>query len=143
MIILADKADLDKIYSIQKQLALDFDDFYWVTKKWVKGQIKLEQCYVIKEDDIIKGVMCISWYGEVVQIQTLIVDEQYRNQGIGSCLVEFAKDFWRKRTEMVLHVGSFFEYGIYDFYVKHGFQEESIKVYRDHKYHEFVLKDRD
>jgi len=143
MIVLANKDELDKIYSIQKQLKLDFDDFYWATEKWVKGQIKLEQCYVAKYDDIIKGVMCITWYGEVVQIQTVVVDEPFRNQGIGTELIEFAKDFWRKRKEMVLHVGSFFEFGTYDFYINMGFEVDGIKSDNGHKYYEFVLKDRD
>ena len=55
MITLAEMKDLNKISDIQCQLELQFDDFYWVTKKWIKGQIKLEQCYIFKDNDIIKG----------------------------------------------------------------------------------------
>ena len=87
--------------------------------------------------------MCLNRYGEIIQIQTIIVDISYRREGIGSQLIEFAKDFWRKRKEMVLHVGSFFEYDVYDFYIKQGFKEDGICSYKDHKCYQFVLTDKD
>ncbi len=136
---LAKPEDFDYIYDIQQQLVLDSIDNIHTKEIWLKAQIKNETLFVA-DDDIIKGVMCLDTYGEVVNIRSLVVDKNYRKQGIGTKFIEFAKVFWKKKNVWVLHVGSFFEYKVLDFYLKCGFKKTGTGYYKKHGYYEFQMR---
>jgi len=79
---LAKIEDFDYIYNMQQQLVLDFIDNIHTKEKWLIAQIENELCFIAEDNGIIKGVMCLRTYGEVVKIRSLVIDKDYRKQGL-------------------------------------------------------------
>jgi len=74
-------------------------------------------------------------------IETLAVAEKYRLQGVGTLLVEFAKNYTREKGLTTLRACSFCEYKAESFYFNRGFSLlGKTGRYNNHKYHRFEIK---
>lgn len=87
------------------------------------------------------GIISFKQKQDRMYIETLAVVEQYRSRGIGTQLVEFAKNFTREKGLVVLRVCSFCEYKAQDFYLKLDFSLlQELGKYNNHKYQRFEIK---
>lgn len=133
-----DKKDILKIIS---SLHLDMPGFIWDDEDFVEGQIKYGEYFVVEINGKLAGVASFRKKGNKMYIETLAVDKNYRMQGIGTKLVEFAKKFTKENNSDALCACSFYEYEIGDFYIKQGFSLlKKPGIYNNHKYYRFEIK---
>lgn len=142
MIRKANLEDLAAIKNIADLLYLDIPGFNWNKEDFIKDQVEKGEYYIAEEGDKAVGAMSLRSRNNMLYIETLAVSKDIRSLGIGSGLVDFAKRFAREKGFIILRVTSFYEYGVKDFYLKHGFRLlPEPGEYGGHKFHrlEFEL----
>lgn len=82
-----DKMTLDDLYNIQEILYSDFDDFW--TFATFKQELECENSYflVAKSDSEIVGFAGFKIIIDEADIMNVVVNKNFRNQGIGSLLL--------------------------------------------------------
>lgn len=139
-IIKANKTDLESIVNLNKQFHLDFPWFKWDTIEWVEETIDNGDYYVMKDNDVVIGSICLKTLYNVCDVETIAVQKDKHKSGVGRELIEFAIEFAKKEGKNKLNVGSFCEYGTKGFYEKCGFITESkLSKYRRHPYYRFSM----
>ncbi len=138
------KADLKDVAAIKKiadLLYVEMPDFVWNTEKFIRKQIENEEYYVAEENRKIIGIISLRERSKMLYIETLAVAKDIQSSGIGKKLVEFAKHFVMEKGLKILRTTSFYEYGVKDFYIKHGFRllPESGE-YGGHKFYRLEYK---
>ena len=118
----ANLGDAQKITEIAQVLYLDIPDFVWAAPEFIKRQIERGEYYVAEENGRPVGVMSLRDRNGRLYIETLAVTEDIQSKGVGSELVEFAKQFAKENNFKILRTTSFYEYGVKDFYIKNGFR---------------------
>ena len=144
--------DSKAIKKIADLLYIEMPDFVWNTEKFIKEQVERGEYYVAvfsdlsaeasaqagalaKEEQIV-GIASLRERNGMMYIETLAVAKDIRSKGVGSKLVEFAKQLARENGFKILRVTSFYEYGVKDFYIKHGFKLlDKLGEYSGHKFH--------
>ena len=140
--------DLKSIAEIARALYLDIPDFVWTTEDYIRKQIEKGEYYVaapseaLAEEGRILGAMSLRDRNGMLYIETLAVAKDIQSKGVGSELVEFAKQFAKGNGFKILRTTSFYEYGVKDFYIKRGFRLlDEPGEYGGHKFYrlEFEL----
>ena len=87
------------------------------------------------------GVISLGRRDDIMYIRTLAVTNHNQSRGVGAQLIEFAKEFTRKKGLNTLRTYSFYEYKTVDFYLNQGFSLlEKPGIYRGHKYYRFEME---
>lgn len=71
--------------------------------------------------EIIAGCVARMYCWNVLYIDILWVDKNYRNQGLGSKLLEYVEDAAKKKGCYLIHLDTF-DFQSKDFYFKHGYE---------------------
>jgi len=137
----AEPEDKKYILEIINLLNFEISEFIWGDDKFVEKQIKNEEYFLAEIDGIIAGIISFRQRRDKMYIETLVVVEKYRSQGIGTQIVEFAKNFTRENKLKTLRVCSFCEDKAQGFYLKLGFSLlQKLGEYKNYKYHRFEMK---
>ena len=130
--------DLGTIKKIADLLYIEMSDFVWNTEGFIRKQIERGEYYAIEIDGQMAGIISFRDRNSIFYIETLAVAKDIQTKGIGSKLVEFAKDFARKNNFKKMRTTSFYEYGVNDFWIKQGFRLlEEPGEYGGHKFYRF------
>ena len=132
----ADSKDIAAIKKIADLLYLDIPGFDWNDEYFIKGQIEKGEYYLVEKDGIAVGAISLRDRNGRLYIETLAVAKDIQTRGVGTKLVEFAKQFARENGFKILRTTSFYEYGVKDFYIKQGFRLfDEAGEYGGHKFH--------
>lgn len=71
--------------------------------------------------EIIAGCVARMYCWNVLYIDILWVDKNYRNQGLGSKLLEYVEDTAKKKGCYLIHLDTF-DFQAKDFYLNHGYE---------------------
>ena len=86
--------------------------------------------FVAKESDEIIGVVTGYSYYDEVHIQDIVVYDQYRNNYIGSKLIEAVEDYYKHGGFVNINLSTY-NFQAPDFYGKCGFQIEFVRENRE------------
>lgn len=137
----AESNDKKDILEIINLLYLNMPEFVWGNDEFVEKQIKNGEYFLAEINDKVVGIISFRQREDRMYIETLAVIEEYRSQGIGTKLVQFAKNFTQENRLKVLRVCSFCEYNAQNFYLNRGFSLfPNLGEYRNHKYHRFEIR---
>lgn len=77
----------------------------------------------IKDDHntIIAGITAKMYFGQILYIDVLFVEENYRKSGLGSALLRKVEDVARLHGAKLAHLYTF-DFQAKDFYIKHGYE---------------------
>ena len=107
--------DLDSVFEIHKQLAVRTKCFLLDRKWWIKKQLtQTDNFYVLKEDGVVKGAICI----EPNMIVSIAIRKQDQLQGHGTKLIEFAVS----KLQGKIVTSAYCKYKVKDFFLKCGFE---------------------
>ena len=116
-------------------------DSPWNEDGFVETQVKNGEYFLAEIDGKTAGIISLRQKQDKIYIETLAVEEKFRLKGIGSQLVEFAKQFTKERGLASLRACSFFEYKAEGFYEKLGFSRlGKTGKYNGRKYHRFAIE---
>ena len=90
-----EKMTLDNLISIKDILISDFDDFW--TYEILNQELECENSYVIVakgDNGEIVGFACLKVILDEADIMNIVVKKSFRNNGIGSILLEYLISFW-------------------------------------------------
>lgn len=133
--------DIPAIAEIAKVLHLDIPDFVWTSDDYIKKQVGRGEYYVGEEKGNAVGVISLRERNGMLYIETLAVAKNIQSSGIGSKLVEFAKQFARENNFKIMRTTSFYEYGVKDFWKKQGFRIlDEPGEYSGHKFYRLEFK---
>lgn len=118
----ANPEDLAAVKRIADILYIEMPDFVWNDEGFIKKQIERGEYWVAEVDGKVVGIVSLLDRNGVLYIETLAVTKDIQAKGIGSSLVDFAKEFARKKGFVALRTTSFYEYGVKDFWLKQGFK---------------------
>lgn len=63
-----------------------------------KTEIKEEQFFVLKEENIIGCISVVIWEGDLAELRDWVVKKEFRNKGYGKKLIEYALDWCNKKN---------------------------------------------
>lgn len=87
------------------------------------GKSEIFLNYTIKDKDtIIAGINSCFYFEEILCIGTIFVEEAYRNQGLGSILLNKVENVARTKGAKLAHLHTFDFNEAKDFYLKHGYE---------------------
>jgi len=133
--------DKEKILNIISLLYLDIPHFVWNTDPFVTAQIQNNEYFVIEDQNQIAGIMSLRKRKDKIHIETLAVKKDFQNKGLGSQLIEFAKDFAKENNFKTLQAYSFTQYQAEGFYKKLGFTALTYSgEYKRYPYNCFEIK---
>jgi N-acetylglutamate synthase-like GNAT family acetyltransferase len=133
-----DKKDILEIITL---LHLDTPGFIWENDEFVEKQIENGEYFLAEMEGGVAGVISFRQREDKMYIETLAVAEEYRLQGVGTTLIEFAKSYTRENGLGILRACSFCEYKAESFYFNRGFSLlGKTGRYNNHKYHRFEIK---
>lgn len=129
------ESDFEDIVSLFRQLwpdkAVNSNQLMTVFKKSIESES--DKCLSAKRDGKTVGFCAIVFVnnfwqeGKLAQISTLIVDEAYRNKGIGKKLLQTAIAIARKKNCKKLELeSSFHRTSAHIFYEKNGFNKRAF-----------------
>lgn len=97
------------------------EEFYVKKLSFSGKQLEIPMNYVIKKGNIvIAGLKSCFYLEEVLSICIIFVDENYRNIGLGSILLDKVEKEARTKGAKLAHLYAFDE--AKDFYIKHGYE---------------------
>ncbi len=132
----ANLEDAAAIKIIADLLYLDIPGFNFNEESFIGDYIRRGEYYVAEENGKIIGIMSVRERDGRLYIETLAVAGDIQSKGVGSKLVEFAKQIAKESGFKILRVASFYEYGVKDFYIKHGFRLlDEPGEYGGHNFH--------
>ncbi len=138
IIRLANYSDIKAIKKIADLLFVEMPDFIWNTEDFIKKQVEKGEYYVYEDEDRIIGIISLRERNGMLYIETLAVSKDIQSKGIGSKLVDFAKKFALENGFKIMRTTSFYEYGVKDFWIKHGFRLlDEAGEYGGHKFYRF------
>ena len=128
--------DVRAIKEIADLLYLDVSGFEWNKEDFIKKQIKKGEYYVGEENGKTVGVMSLRERNVMLYIETLAVAKDTQAKGVGSKLVEFARQFAREKNFKIMRTTSFYGYNVKDFWIKQGFRLlDEPGEYSGHKFY--------
>jgi ribosomal protein S18 acetylase RimI-like enzyme len=88
-----------------------------------------DQCFVAERDAVVPGfILCSSLAGVRATIEEFAVAPEYQNQGVGSALLDYVLDFYRRRGLPLIELVANRHTPAHAFYRKRGFSEN--RAYR-------------
>ena len=122
--------DVRMIKEIADLLYLNIPGFDWNKEGFIKGQIEKGEYYVavsseaLAKEGRILGITSLRERNEMLYIETLAVAKDVQSKGVGSKLVDFARQFARENNFKILRTASFYEFDprVKDFWIKQGFR---------------------
>ncbi len=137
----AELKDKKDILEITNLLYLDIPDFIWNKDEFIERQIKNGKYFLLEKEERITGIVSLRQRENKIHIETIAVRNGSQSEGIGTELIEFAKDFTKKKGFNILRAYSFYKYKSVDFYLNRGFTLLSKPgVYNNHKYYRFEMR---
>jgi len=137
----AELKDKEEVLEIARLLHLDIPDFVWDADEFVEKQIKKGEYFLVEKGKRIVGIISLRKRQNKMHIETIAVKNGSQAEGIGTKLINFAKEFTKKKGLNILRAYSFYEYQSVDFYLKRGFNLlPRPGKYRNHKYYRFEMK---
>ena len=137
----AEIEDKKDILEVANLLHLDISDFVWNKDEYVTKQIKNGEYFLIEKGGRIVGIISLRQRRDKIHIETIAVRNGSQSEGIGTELIEFAKDVTKKKGFNILRAYSFYKYKSVDFYLNRGFTLLSKPgVYNNHKYYRFEMR---
>ena len=137
----AEPKDEEDVLEIAKLLHLDIPDFVWDTDELVEKQIKKGECFLVEKEGRMLGIISFRQRQNKMHIETIAVKNGSQAEGIGTKLIDFAKEFTKKKGLNILRAYSFYEYKSVDFYLKRGFNLlPKPGKYKNNKYYRFEMK---
>lgn len=132
--------DLKPIKEIADLLYIEMPGFVWNNEEFIRKQIERGEYYVTENPPAgggkIVGIMSLRERNKMIYIETLAVAKDIQTKGVGSKMVDFAKIFSKENNFKIMRTTSFYEYGVKDFYLKHGFRLlDEPGEYSGHKFH--------
>ncbi len=86
------------------------------------GDAEVLKDYVFKENgNIIAGIRSCFYLGKCLAINVLFVDENYRDKGLGSLLLNKVENETKIMGAKLVHLDTF-DFQAKDFYLKHGYE---------------------
>lgn len=132
--------DIEKISEIVQVLQLDIPEFVWTSREYVKKQVEKGEYFFGCEDGVPVGALSLRERNGILYIETLAVAKDAQLRGIGSKLVDFAKEFAKKKGFKKMRTTSFYEYGVKDYWLKQDFRLlEEPEEYGGHEFYRFEL----
>ena len=118
--------NLDDFQEIEPIYNLEFDDF-WKPQNLKSELQNVSSKYIVaKENGEIVGFAGI-WYSvDDAHITNIVVRKNYRNKGIGSCLLEKLIELAKAKTSLTLEVNTKNEIA-QKLYLKYGFKNLGIR----------------
>ena len=146
LIVRAHMNDLNAVRELNSLLKIvEVKDFYWDTHRYVRSAILEARCFVMKNEELIKGAMILEnrsphtgHKAESLAVGTLAIHPEFRRKGIGIRLVELAKVLASRQNKR-LYADSFLEFGQQGFYKHLGFKQGVQETYNGRPYHVFFL----
>ena|SRR3990170_2454715 len=136
--VFEDKKDILKIADL---LYFDISNFIWNTDEFVDRQINNGEYFVAEREEKIIGIVSFRPRKDKMYIETLAVTDGNQSEGVGTRIIEFAKNHTKERGFNALCCCSFFEYKKVDFYLLQGFSLlDKPGIYNNHKYYRFEMK---
>ena len=133
--------DKEGILRVARLLHLDMPGFIWDRGDFIDRQIKAGDYFVVEEEGEIIGAISFRQRQDKVYIETIAIVNNHRDKGIGTKLIEFAKEFTREKGLRSLRLCSFYDYNTVDFYLSQGFSLlKKPGKYQGHQYHRFEMK---
>lgn len=77
--------------------------------------------FLNENGEIIAGCVARMYCWNVLYIDILWVDENYRNQGLGSKLLEYVEETAKEKGCYLIHLDTF-DFQAKDFYIEHGYE---------------------
>ena len=137
----AEAKDKKDILEVADLLHLDIPDFVWSKDEHVTKQIKRGEYFLIEREKRIVGIISLRQRKDKMHIETIAVRNGSQSEGVGTELIEFAKDFAKKKGLNILRAYSFYKYKSVDFYLNRGFILLSRPgIYSDNKYYRFEMR---
>ena len=98
--------------------------------------IKINRCIKNEKGEVIGGILAYSVFWHIFYIDTLWINDKYRNRGYGSILLKAAEDAARSQGCHIAHLDTFDFQGP-DFYMKNGYKvfgilEDSPKGHKEY-----------
>lgn len=112
----------------------------------IKKKIKQRKIIVARENDKILGHLCFEKYPDSIEIDTLIVDKEYKKLGVGKSLVNYFINEKASRLSPKIKnitVGTYKCFKEKNLYLKMGFKEvlpEEFEKYYPRDWWEFTKK---
>jgi aminoglycoside 6'-N-acetyltransferase I len=114
--------------------------FVWNQDDFVTKQITNKEYFVLEQDGAVVAIMSLKKRKNKVSIDTLAVKKEFQGKGLGSQLVEFAKQYAKDNGFKSLHAYSFAEYNAVNFYLKQSFEYfDRTREYNGHRYDCFKI----
>lgn len=137
MIRNATKDDIESINKLGSTINHNFLNTYDISSYIDQSNYIL----LVSENEEFEGFLLISVNYDSYELEMIIVDEKYRNNGVGSNLIcTFVKNYAKIGNAIFLEVSVNNNTAI-EFYKKHGFSPVNIrKNYYDHKTDAYVMK---
>jgi N-acetylglutamate synthase-like GNAT family acetyltransferase len=137
----AEIGDKKVIKEIVNALNLGMSDFVWGQDDFLENQIEKGEYFIAQEGANSVGIVSFRQRGDKMYVETLVVVKEMRLKGIGSQIIEFAKDYTRQAGLNELCACSFCEYNTENFYLSLGFSlSKDIGEYCGRKFHRFEIK---
>lgn len=138
----AEIKDKKAILDIIGLLHLDIPNFIWSSEEFIAKQIERGEYFLVEEQSTVAGIISLRRRRNKMNIETLAVRKDFQGKGVGSKLIEFAKQFTKDNGFKILHAYSFIEYEAVDFYLKRGFKKLNTHgyYYNGHKYDCFEIR---
>jgi len=137
----AELEDKKDILDVANLLYLDIPDFVWNKDNFVESQIKRGEYFLIENEEKIIGIIGLRQRGNKMHVETIAVRNGSQLEGVGTKLIEFAREFTKKKGLNILRAYSFYEYKSVDFYLNRGFHLlNKPGIYNGHKYYRFEMK---
>ena len=137
----AGASDLEAVRKLNALLRTGVRDFYWDSDRYLQSSIARGSCFVARENGEVRAALIVESKDPEVRreqehlvVETLVVDPRFRGRGIGTELVELAKQLAFEQNRR-LYVESFYEYGKPSYYRNIGFALDEPDQYRGRPYH--------
>jgi ribosomal protein S18 acetylase RimI-like enzyme len=139
-IVQATQQDLDSVYHLNQQIKLWLPNYRWDRKWWIQEEIEAGNFHVLTNPQVV-GALCLNLDdAEQGYIETITLHPEQHGRGLGRKLVNFAVQQSKNAGKSFLTVGSFCRYNVKDFYLKCGFQLESIDRFEGCPYYQFSME---
>lgn len=132
-----DLAAVKGAVSVLRMPGMPFCD--WHTLKEIRPAVAGGRYFIAEVGGKVAGAVSIDMHRRrhEVEIATLAIKKSFQGQGLGRRLVSFAESFGKRRGATRATVGSFFAYGVKEFYLGLGYKVSDTWRYRNRRSYTF------
>lgn len=137
----ADLQDKQVIIELANQLYLDIPEFVFNQDDYVTRQIEAGEYFVVVEEGRVIAIISFRDRRGRMYIETLAIHPDRHANGLGTELIEFAKEYAKSQGFDTIRACAFFDYNNEDFYLKKGFIKlDQPGEYGGKQFHRFEMK---